>query len=101
MAHPYRGYVMTKTINAVLIAAAFVLPISFAIAAPQHGAGGHTPPSAPSMHMNQDAHGDAVSDAAHMAKADDANVGKTVSPVANSKNKGEHKAKGHAKTHQH
>lgn len=90
---------MTKTVTAVLIAAAFALPISFAVAAPQHG-GGHTAPSAPSMHMNQDAHGDAVSDAAHTAKADDANVGKTVSPIANSKNKGEHKAKGHSKTHQ-
>src|SRR6185312_9094783 len=49
-------------------------------AAPQH-AGGHTPPSHASMPMNQDAHGDAVSDAAHTAKADDSNVGKTVSPV--------------------
>jgi hypothetical protein len=89
---------MTKTITAALIAAAFALPISFAVAAPQHG-GGHTPPSAPSMPMSQDAHGDAVSDAAHTAKADDANVGKTVSPIASSKNQGEHKAKGHAKTH--
>lgn len=90
---------MTKTITAVLIATAFALPISFAVAAPQHGGGGHTPPSAPSMPMNQDAHGDAVPNAAHMAKADDTNVGKAVSPVASSKNKGEHKAKGHSKTH--
>jgi len=95
---------MTKTITAALIAAAFALPLSFAIAAPQHGAGGHTPPSSPSMPMNsmptnQDAHGDAVSNTAHMAKANDTNVGKAVSPVASDKNKGEHKAMGHTKTH--
>lgn len=93
---------MTKTITAVLIAAAFALPISFAIAAPQHGAGGgHTPPSAPSTPMNHDAHGDAVSNAAHTAKADDTNVGKAVSPVASDKNQGKHEAKGHSKTHHH
>jgi len=90
---------MTKTITAALIAAAFALPLSFAIAAPQHGAGGHAPPSPPSTPMNQDAHGDAVSNTAHMAKADDTNVGKAVSPVASDKNKGEHKAMGHTKTH--
>ncbi len=81
---------MTKTITAVLIAAAFALPISFAVAAPQHGAGGHTPPSAPSTHMNQDMHGDAVSDAAKAAKADDTNVGKAVSQVASDKNQDAH-----------
>ncbi|MEY2168473.1 MULTISPECIES: hypothetical protein [unclassified Rhodanobacter] len=91
---------MTKIVTAALIAAAFALPISYATAAPQH-AGGHTPPSHASMPMNQDAHGDAVSDAAHTAKADDSNVGKTVSPVANDKNKGKHTAKGHAKGHHH
>lgn len=92
---------MTKTITAVLITAAFALPASYALAAPQH-AGGHTPPTPPgqsSMPMNQDAHGDMVSDTAHTAKADDATVGKTVSPVANAKNKGKHEAKGHAKPH--
>lgn len=89
---------MTKTFTAVLIAAAFALPASYALAAPQH-AGGHTPPSHSSMPMNQDAHGDMVSDTAHTAKTDDADVGKTVSPVANAKNKGKHEAKGHAKTH--
>lgn len=90
---------MTKTFTAALIATAFALPVSFALAAPQHG-GGHAPANPPSsMSMNHDAHGDAVSTAAHEAKADDTNVGKAVSPVANSKNQGEHKAKGHAKTH--
>lgn len=89
---------MTKTTAAALIAAAFALPATYALAAPQH-AGGHTPPSHPSMPMNQDAHGDAVSDTAHMAKTDDTNVGKAVSPVASDKNKGKHEAKGHAKTH--
>lgn len=89
---------MTKPLTAVLIAAAFALPASYALAAPQH-AGGHTPPGQSSMPMNQDAHGDMVSGTAHTAKADDANVGKTVSPVANAKNKGKHEAKGHAKTH--
>lgn len=84
---------MTKTIAATLIAAALALPASYALAAPQHG-GGHTPPSMPAMHMNHDAHGDMVSNTAHTAKADDAKVGKTVSPVANSKNKGKHMAKG-------
>lgn len=88
---------MTKTITAALIAAALALPATYALAAPQH-AGGHTP-SAPSMPMNQDTHGDAASGAAHMAKMDDTNVGKSVSPVANDKNKGKHNAKGHAKTH--
>src|SRR6185312_16681188 len=86
MVHPDRGYAMTKIVTAALIAAAFALPISYATAAPQH-AGGHTPPSHASMPMNQDAHGDAVSDAAHTAKANDSNVGKTVGPVANDKNK--------------
>ncbi|KZC42147.1 MULTISPECIES: hypothetical protein [Rhodanobacter] len=89
---------MTKTITAALIAAAFALPLSYALAAPQHG-GGHTPPSPPSASMNHDAHGDAVSTAAHEAKADDTNVGKAVSQVANDKNEGKHEAKGHAKTH--
>jgi hypothetical protein len=93
---------MTKTLSAALIAVAFALPATYALAAPQH-AGGHAPASHPSMSMpmNQDAHGDAVSDAAHMAKTDDTNVGKAVSPVANDKNKGKHmaKGKGHAKTH--
>ena len=90
---------MTKIVTAALITAAFALPFSYALAAPQH-AGGHTPPGQ-SMPMNHDAHGDAVSDAAHTAKADDSNVGKTVSPVANDKNKGKHTAKGHAKGHHH
>ena len=91
---------MTKTITAALIAAAFALPATYALAAPQH-AGGHTPPGQSSMPMNQDSHGDAVSGAAHMAKTDDTNVGKAVSPVANDKNKGKHtaKGKGHTKTH--
>lgn len=89
---------MTKIATATLIAAAFALPFSYAFAAPQHAGGGHTPPGQ-SMPMNHDAHGDAVSDAAHMAKADDSNVGKTVSPVANDKNKGKHEAKGHGKKH--
>ncbi|GAB3780449.1 hypothetical protein [Dyella agri] len=90
---------MTKTITAVLIATAFALPASYALAAPQHNGGGHTPPGQSSMPMNHDAHGDAVSGTAHMAKMDDTHVGKAVSPVANSKNKGKHGAKGHAKTH--
>ncbi|MBD8900507.1 hypothetical protein [Rhodanobacter sp. DHG33] len=94
---------MTKTIAAALIASVFALPVSYALAAPQHS-GGHAPSdhsSMPmsSMHMNQDMHGDAVSGTAHMAKANGTKVGKTVSPVASSKNKGKHEAKGHAKTH--
>jgi len=88
---------MTKTITAALIAAAFALPATYALAAPQH-AGGHAPASMP---MNQDAHGDAVSNAAQMAKTDDTNVGKAVSPVANDKNKGKHKDKGRTKAHHH
>lgn len=91
---------MTKTITAALIVAAFALPVSYALAAPQHG-GGHAPPSPPSMSMNHDMHGDAVSTAAPTAKADDTNVGKAVSPVASDKNQGQHKAKGHARTHHH
>lgn len=90
---------MTKILTAALIATAFALPASYALAAPQHNGGGHTPPGQSSMPMNQDMHGDAASSAAHMAKTDDTNVGKAVSPVANSKNKGKHEAKGHAKTH--
>ncbi|HKR77013.1 MAG TPA: hypothetical protein VJR95_10120 [Rhodanobacter sp.] len=90
---------MTKTITATLIAAAFALPATYALAAPQHAGGGHTPPSQSSMPMNQDAHGDAVSSAAQTARTDDTNVGKTVSPIANDKNKGKHEAKGHTKTH--
>ena len=89
---------MSKTITAALITAALALPASHALATPQHNGGGHTPPGQ-SMPMNHDAHGDAVSDAAHMAKADDTKIGKAVSPVANDKNKGRHAAKGHAKTH--
>ncbi len=93
---------MTKTITAALFAAAFALPASYALAQPQHQSG-HAPnehatmPTMPTT--DQDAHGDTVSDAAHTAKTDDADVGKTVSEVANDKNKGERVAKGHTKTH--
>jgi len=51
--------------------------------------------------MNHDAHGDAVSAAAKDARSSDTNVGKAVSPVASDKNKGEHTAKGHTKSHHH
>lgn len=79
---------MTKTITAALFAAAFALPASYALAMPQH-MGGHAPQGHATMPMNQDVHGDAVSDAAHAAKAEATNVGKSVSQVANAKNKGE------------
>lgn len=99
---------MRKPLFTALIAIAFTLPLSCALAAPQHGGdhgqgGGHTPPSMP--HMNNDAHGDAVATTAHSAKANHTNVGKAVSPVARSKNRGhgwghgKHHGKSHHNTH--
>lgn len=91
---------MRKSITITLIAAAFSLPLSYALAAPQHGgghgqSGGHMPPSMP--HMNNDAHGDAVSTAAHnkATDADDKNHGQAVNEVANDKNKGHKHHKHH------
>lgn len=78
---------MRKPLAAALVVATFSLPFSYALAAPQHG-GGHAPATPPMTHENHDAHGDAVSTAAHAAKSEDANVGKAVSPVASDKNKG-------------
>ena len=92
---------MRKTITVVLIAAVSALPLSYALAAPQH-AGGHEP-HMPSM--NHDSHGDAVSAGAHSKTldSDDKNHGQAVSEVANDKNKGHHSGdtKGHHGHHHH
>ena len=88
---------MRKLLTTALLSIAFTLPVSYAFAAPQHG-GGHQP-HMPSM--NHDAHGDAVSTAAHAktADAEDKNHGKAVSETANDKSKGHEKSHGHHHKH--
>jgi len=90
-----------KLVISALLATVCALTASFAFAAPQSSHG--QAKDVPSMHnsMNHDAHGDAVSAAAKDARSSDTNVGKAVSPVASDKNKGEHTAKGHTKSHHH
>jgi hypothetical protein len=95
-----------KLLFAALVLGVFGLPASYAFAQ-GHGGGGHGAPAMhmsapPAMHMDRDAHGDAVSQTAAEARANGSKVGPTVHDVANDKNKGKHEAKGHGKTkHSH
>ena len=84
---------MSKKLLSAALIAAFALPLSCAFAQ-AHG-GGH---AGSATHMNHDAHGDAVSQAAADARADGDKVGTDVKAVASDKNKGKHEAKGHDKT---
>ena len=92
---------MSKKLLSAALIAAFALPMSCAFAQAHgggHGGGAMHTNSSATVHTNNDAHGDAVSQAAADARASDEKVGAQVRDVANDKNKGKHEAKGHDKT---
>ncbi|RDI99903.1 hypothetical protein DVT68_03490 [Dyella solisilvae] len=85
---------MRQLIPLALAASLFAMPL---MAAPQaHGHGGG---AAPSMHMNNDVHGDAVSHAAATARTNDTKVGPSVRDVARDKSHGKGLTKTNGKGH--